>query len=57
VGSSAAGRGQMANRALLQGAGMPLEIDEFNRISGFSAGSDGMRAIVATFAVNAAVTL
>jgi hypothetical protein len=57
VGSSAAGRGQMANRALLQGAGMPLEIDEFNRIPGFSAGGDGVGAIMTTFAVNAAVVL
>ena len=57
MGSSTAGRGQVANRALFQGAGMPLEIDEFNRIPGFSAGSDGMRAIVATLAVNAAMTL
>ena len=57
VRSQPRGLGQMANRAGVQRAGMPLQLDELDRVVGFAAGRDSVCAVVAGLAVYAAMPL
>ncbi len=45
---------EMADRAFGQAAGVPLELNKLDGIVGFAAGGNGVGAVVAAFAVDAA---
>lgn len=55
--AAAAGGGRMAHGAFIQRTGVTLKLHEFDRVSGFAAGGDGMRAVVTGLTVHTTVTL
>lgn len=55
VWSAAGGLRQVANGALVQRAGVALQVDHLDRIARLGAGSNGVRAVMAGFTVQPTV--
>jgi len=56
MGERFTGLGHMTHGAFIQRTGITLQIDELDRIGRFGTGRDGVRAVVAGFTENAAMT-
>ena len=54
--SGTCGLGNVADRALTDCSGVPLDLHELDRIIGFPAGGNRMRAIVASLAIDTSMT-